>query len=131
MRFEILGGVLGNQEFHIEEAWIYDSGFKVSFLQEKFFIFLQDKNFKGAYAITFNVRNKCCRYTDKLNQKKIANLQYHLLEIGTLTKNSLSPENFDCLPPLTELKLETNIMIQKYSSVSAIFWMKQIARFPI
>ena len=47
------------------------------------------------------------KYEALTQSEKIATLQYHLLEIGTLTKNSLSPEYFDCLPPLTELELET------------------------
>ena len=47
------------------------------------------------------------KYQALTQSEKIATLQYHLLEIGTLTKNSLSPEYFDCLPPLTELELET------------------------
>ena len=47
------------------------------------------------------------KYEALSQSEKIANLQYHLLEIGTLTKNSLSPEYFDCLPPLTELEIET------------------------
>ena len=36
--------------------------------------------------------------------EKIASLQFHLLEIGTLSKKHLSPEYFDCLPPLTEIE---------------------------
>ena len=47
------------------------------------------------------------KYEALSQSEKIANLQYHLLEIGTLSKNSLSPEYFDCLPPLTELEIET------------------------
>lgn len=47
------------------------------------------------------------KYEALSQSEKIANLQYHLLEIGTLTKKTLSPEYFDCLPPLTELELET------------------------
>ena len=34
---------------------------------------------------------------------KIAHLQFHLLEIGTLTKASLSQEYFDCLPAVHKL----------------------------
>ena len=36
---------------------------------------------------------------------KNASLQFHLLQIGTLSKKNLSPEYFDCLPPLTEIEL--------------------------
>ena len=39
--------------------------------------------------------------------QKIGRLKFHLLEIGTMTKDHLSPEFFDCLPPLTELETET------------------------
>ena len=63
------------------------------------------------------------KYEALSQSEKIANLQYHLLEIGTLSKNSLSPEYFDCLPPLTELEIET-------ISTLTHFWMKQIVRFP-
>ena len=34
--------------------------------------------------------------------EKIASLQFHLLEIGTLSKKHLSPEYFDCLPPFLD-----------------------------
>ena len=37
---------------------------------------------------------------------KITHLQFHLLEIGTLTKASLSLEYFDCLSALTEIEIE-------------------------
>ena len=47
------------------------------------------------------------KYEALSQSEKIANLQYHLLEIGTLTKNPLSPEYFDCFSPLAELKIET------------------------
>ena len=33
-------------------------------------------------------------------------MQFYLLEIGTLTKASLSPEYFDCFPALTEIEIE-------------------------
>ena len=60
----------------------------------------------GTWGNNFG-RMKCFRYTDKkrgfISIWKIANLQYYLLEIGILTKNSLSPEYFDCLSPLTGL----------------------------
>ena len=41
--------------------------------------------------------------------EKIAYLQFHLLEIGTLTKKTLSPEYFDCLPSLTEIEAEQTV----------------------
>ena len=43
---------------------------------------------------------------DSLTQSEIASLQFHLLEIGTLNKKTLSPEYFNCLPPLTEIETE-------------------------
>ena len=43
---------------------------------------------------------------DGLSQTtKIAHLQFHLLEIGTLTKALLSPEYFDCLPALIKIEI--------------------------
>ena len=54
-----------------------------------------------------NIYDILTKYEALTQSEKIATLQYHLLEIGTLTKNTLSPEYFDCLPPLTELELET------------------------
>ena len=38
--------------------------------------------------------------------EKIGRLHFHLLEIGTMTRDTLSPEFFDCLPPLSELPSE-------------------------
>ena len=32
-----------------------------------------------------------------------------MLEIGTLTKKNLSPEYFNCLPPLTEIETEQTV----------------------
>ena len=46
------------------------------------------------------------KYEGLSQTTKIAHLQFHLLEIGTLTKASLSPEYFDCLPALTEIEIE-------------------------
>ena len=46
------------------------------------------------------------KFESLTQSEKIASLQYHLLEIGTLTKKTLSPEYFDCLPPLTEIETE-------------------------
>ena len=46
------------------------------------------------------------KYESLSQTDKIAHLQFHLLEIGTLTKASLSPEFFDCLPALTEIEIE-------------------------
>ena len=40
--------------------------------------------------------------------EKLAQLQFHLLSIGTLHKDTLSSEYFDCLPPLTEIETEQN-----------------------
>jgi len=54
-----------------------------------------------------NIFDILTKYEALTQSEKIATLQYHLLEIGTLTKKSLSPEYFDCLPPLTDLELET------------------------
>ena len=42
--------------------------------------------------------------TEERIQGNIASLQFHLLEIGTLSKKHLSPEYFDCWPPLTEIE---------------------------
>jgi len=38
--------------------------------------------------------------------EKIASLQFHLLEISTLSKKHLSPEYFDCLPPRIQFLFE-------------------------
>ena len=35
--------------------------------------------------------------------EKLSQLKNHLLEVGTLKKDTLSPEYFDCLSPLTEI----------------------------
>ena len=45
------------------------------------------------------------KFESLTQSEKIASLQFHLLEIGTLSKKNLSPEYFDCLPPLTEIEL--------------------------
>ena len=45
------------------------------------------------------------KYEGLSQTTKIAHLQFHLLEIGTLIKASLSPEYFDCLPALTEIEI--------------------------
>ena len=39
-----------------------------------------------------NIFDKLTKYEASTQSEKIASLQYHLLEIGTLTKNTLSPE---------------------------------------
>ena len=46
------------------------------------------------------------KFESLAQSEKIASLQFHLLEIGTLTKKTLSPEYFNCLPPLTEIETE-------------------------
>ena len=46
------------------------------------------------------------KFESLTQSEKIASLQFHLLEIGTLTKKTLSPEYFNCLPPLTEIETE-------------------------
>ena len=46
------------------------------------------------------------RFESLTQTEKISSLQFHLLEIGTLTKKTLSPEYFDCLPPLTDIETE-------------------------
>ena len=54
-----------------------------------------------------NIYDILVTYERYSSLEKIAHLQFHLLEIGTLTKDSLSPEYFDCLPALTEIETET------------------------
>ena len=39
--------------------------------------------------------------------QKLNSLQFHLLQIGTMTKETLSPEYFDVLAPLTEIPTES------------------------
>ena len=46
------------------------------------------------------------KYESLSQTDEIAHLQFHHLEIGTLTKASISPESFDCLPALTEIEIE-------------------------
>ena len=46
------------------------------------------------------------KYEGLSQTTKIAHLQFHLLENGTLTNASLNPEYFDCLPALTEIEIE-------------------------
>ena len=41
--------------------------------------------------------------------QKIDGLQFHLLEIGTLTKDNRSPEYFEVLAPLIEISTETEL----------------------
>ena len=41
--------------------------------------------------------------------QKIDGLQFHLLEIGTLTKDNPSPEYFEVLAPLIEISTETEL----------------------
>ena len=49
------------------------------------------------------------KFESLTRSEKIASLQFHLLEIGTLTKKNLSPEYFNCLPPLTEIETEQTV----------------------
>ena len=46
------------------------------------------------------------KFESLTQSEKLASLQFHLLQIGTLSKKNLSPEYFDCLPPLTEIETE-------------------------
>ena len=43
------------------------------------------------------------QFESSTQTEKLSHLKYHLLEVGTLTKDTLSLEYFDCLPPLTEI----------------------------
>ena len=43
--------------------------------------------------------------------QKIDGLQFHLLKIGTLTKDNLSSEYFEVLAPLTEISTETELSV--------------------
>ena len=43
--------------------------------------------------------------------QKIGGLQFHLLEVGTLTKDNLSPEYFEVLASLTEIATETELSV--------------------
>ena len=51
-----------------------------------------------------NIYDILVTYERYSSLEKIANLQFHLLKIGALTKDSLSPEYFNCLPALTEIE---------------------------
>ena len=54
-----------------------------------------------------NILQVLTQFESLTQTQKLSQLQYHLLEVGTLTKDTLSPEYFDCLPPLTEIETET------------------------
>ena len=56
------------------------------------------------------------KYEGLFQTSKIAHLQFHLLEIETLTKASLSPEYFDCLSALTEIEIEAEQICINFSS---------------
>ena len=58
------------------------------------------------------------KYEGLSQTSKIAHLQFHLLETGTLTKAFLSPENFDRMLALTEIQYEPNMMELQLSGIS-------------
>ena len=58
------------------------------------------------------------KYEGLSQTTKIAHLQFHLLEIGTLTKAFLSPENFVRMLALTEIQYEPNMMELQLSGIS-------------
>ena len=53
-----------------------------------------------------NIYDILVNFESLSQSEKLTHLNFHLLQIGTLTKDTLSPEYFDCLPPLTEIELE-------------------------
>ena len=54
-----------------------------------------------------NISQILTEFESLTQAQKIDRLQFHLLEKGTLTKDNLSPEYFEVLPPLTEISTET------------------------
>ena len=63
--------------------------------------------------------------------EKIGRLHFHLVEIGTMTKGTLSPEFFDCLPPLSELPSEAEQCDSTLRIDPSSFLMGHTVRFPI
>ena len=48
-------------------------------------------------------------FEGKSNERKVADLKYHLLSCGTVCSKHLDPTFFDCLPPLDPIEAETDI----------------------
>ena len=56
-----------------------------------------------------NIAQILTEFEGQTQAQKIDGLQFHLLEIGTLTKDNPSPEYFEVLAPLIEISTETEL----------------------
>ena len=48
-----------------------------------------------------NLKDILVEFEEKSDERKVADLTYHLLACGTVCSGKIDPSFFDCLPPLT------------------------------